>query len=1012
MEHGTEGALILDREGKVTYASPSVSCILGYAPDALASTALQGLPHPDDLEALRELFQGVLRRPGIRIEVPDFRILHPDGQCRWIASTVTNRLSHPDVAGIVCNFRDVTPDRRAQEKLVYANRLYDFLRQINHAIVHAAEEKVLFGEACRIAVEHGGFRFAWIGIPDRATGHVAVAASAGGTERDEAFFSNFTYDPEGPISHIMEGLDYFVVDDIQSRKNQAFIAYANERGFQSTLVLALRRSGSVVAVLSLYAAGKSYFDSSEVRLLAEASADLSYALDVFERDRQRRRALRELRQRELRLSHAQEMANVGSWDRDFATGVSNWSGQALRIYGLDTGQDGPSYRQWIACIHPDDRHRVSEITRKAKRDCQDCAFFHRILWPDGSIRYARTQALFESDGQGLPKGLTGIVYDVTEMRNQRQALRASHGAFRQSEFRYRQIVENAHEGIWLLDKGGRTAFANGKMGQILGYPPERLQGRAFDAFLMDQAAGLEAAPKEAHTTVARFRTATGREIWANVAFGPVMETGRLALVSDITEKRELEELLHHATTMARIGGYEYDPVARTMFWSPMTRDIHEVGDGFTPSLESTIAFYREGASRTALSEAGYRALKEGIPWDLELQIVTAAGNERWVRVIGKADHRDGRCTRIYGSFQDIDTRKKAELKVLHIAEEKNHILESVGDAFYAVDTQWNITYWNREAERVLKRERSGAIGKNLWELYPEIVGTDYHTHYHRAVREKTVQQFEAYYEPVQMWTEVSVYPSPMGLSIYFKDITQRKQAEADRTAMLAEIIKRNQNLEQFSYIVSHNLRGPVANIMGIARELQHDGNDEETEMLLKEGLSVSARRLDGVIVDLNGILQVQQGVAGSREAICLHWLVDGIRDSIPDLIGKEGVTIRTDFTEVGELVTLKGYIYSIFYNLILNSIKYRRPQLPPVIEIRSERKDGHVVLTFRDNGLGIDLAAKGDQLFGLYRRFHDHVEGKGLGLFMVKTQVEMMGGSIGIASEVGEGTTVTLEFRV
>ncbi len=1011
IEHATEGSLLLTGKGIVAYASPAACRLLGHPCGELEGIDILELCHPEELEMLLPHLSEVLQKPGLRIEAPPCRIRHKDGTFRWIESTATNMLGAPKAGGIVCNFRDVTTIRAVHDELVYANRLYDFLRQINHAIVHTKEESTLFSEACRIAVEHGGFRYAWIGIPDRGTRKVRMAASAGSTARDTLFFSDYTYDCKGPISHVLDGMDYFAVDHIQSRKNLEFIAYANERGFQSAIVLPLRKSAGVFAVLNLYAAEKSFFNSAEIALLSEASTDLSFAMDALERDQERAKAVRDLQRKELRLSQAQEMANVGSWDRDLATGASYWSEQALRICGFDPGKGSPTYDEWISCIHPQDRNWVTEAVKKAEKESLNSSLYHRILTPSGTIRYVHTQSLFEFDENGTPTGLAGIVHDITDMRTQEQALLASEDAFRESEFRYRQIVENAHEGIWLLDKGNRTVFANGKMCQILECPPEMMQGTELHSFIPQDGTDLDAAAN-AYNAVVRFKTMTGRLIWANVAFGPLVETGRLALVSDITEKKQLEELLDNATAMARIGGYELDVETAAMSWSPMTRDIHEVDDSFTPTLQDAMAFYKEGASRDALAEAGYKALKEGIPWDLELEIVTARGNTRWVRVIGRPEHHKGRCTKIHGSFQDIDSRKQAELEVLNIAEEKNRILESIGNAFFAVDALWNITYWNREAERLLKRGRNEAIGRNLWELYPETVGTDYFNFYHKAVRDNAVQQFEALYEPMQIWTEVSAYPSPSGLSVYFKDITERKRAEAERAVMTADIIRRNQDLEQFSYIVSHNLRGPVANIMGIASELESGSNTAQLEKLLKEGLSVSARRLDEVIIDLNGILQLRKNIGASREPVCLQQLVDAITDSIMDIVRLENATISTDFSAVSELFSVKSYLYSIFYNLITNSIKYRQAELDPVIEIRSERHLDKVTLTFQDNGLGIDLDTKRDQVFRLYKRFHAHVEGRGVGLYMVRAQAEMLGGSIGIASEVGRGTTITLELHL
>jgi len=113
---------------------------------------------------------------------------------------------------------------------------------------------------------------------------------------------------------------------------------------------------------------------------------------------------------------------------------------------------------------------------------------------------------------------------------------------------------------------------------------------------------------------------------------------------------------------------------------------------------------------------------------------------------------------------------------------------------------------------------------------------------------------------------------------------------------------------------------------------------------------------------------------------------------------------------VDEITSLKAYMHSIFSNLISNSIKYRKPDEEPYIEINSRKEEGKIILTFKDNGLGIDLTTKSDKIFGLYNRFHSHVEGKGMGLFMVKTQVEALGGIITATSELNKGLEFTIVF--
>jgi len=245
-----------------------------------------------------------------------------------------------------------------------------------------------------------------------------------------------------------------------------------------------------------------------------------------------------------------------------------------------------------------------------------------------------------------------------------------------------------------------------------------------------------------------------------------------------------------------------------------------------------------------------------------------------------------------------------------------------------------------------------------------------------------------------------------------KDVTERKTLENEQEKMLADIMQRNKNLEQFSYIISHNLRGPVANIIGLCDVIQHENLTPNWQKEIKDGLCNSATKLDDVITDLNSIMTIKS-IAGDQKAmINFQQLVDDIRGSIEKQIDEQGAVIECDFSGIEEMWSLKSYLYSIFYNLITNSLVYRQPNLPPVMEIRSEHVENKIAIKFKDNGLGIDLDRKREQVFGLYKRFHTANEaGKGIGLYMVKMQVELIGGNISIESEVNKGTVFTIEFQ-
>jgi signal transduction histidine kinase len=171
------------------------------------------------------------------------------------------------------------------------------------------------------------------------------------------------------------------------------------------------------------------------------------------------------------------------------------------------------------------------------------------------------------------------------------------------------------------------------------------------------------------------------------------------------------------------------------------------------------------------------------------------------------------------------------------------------------------------------------------------------------------------------------------------------------------------------------------------------------------------KKLDEVITDLNQILQVRHNILKEqKEKVHFSALVDDIRISIGILISEEEVIFKTSFNEVDEMFTLKSYLHSIFFNLITNSIKFRNLAATPIITIGSQTVGNKIILLFKDNGLGMDHNMQKDQVFGLYRRFYSHVEGKGMGLYMVKAQVEILGGHIYVQSEVNKSTEFRIEF--
>lgn len=226
----------------------------------------------------------------------------------------------------------------------------------------------------------------------------------------------------------------------------------------------------------------------------------------------------------------------------------------------------------------------------------------------------------------------------------------------------------------------------------------------------------------------------------------------------------------------------------------------------------------------------------------------------------------------------------------------------------------------------------------------------------------------------------------------------------DLSSTNEELVRHNNELRQFSYTVSHNMRAPVARLLGLTDLLNRSKSDHDrseiASMILK-----SSRELDEVLKDLNQIIDLRNDLYQVREKIAF---VDEWQKTLFVLQEqlRPGYKINIDFSQAPYIYSIRAMIQSIVYNLVSNAIKYRNPEKELCVDITTTlQPDGAVVLRVKDNGLGINLGTQKENIFKLYRRFHTHVDGKGLGLYLVKTQVDTLGGSIEVESDINKGTT-------
>lgn len=387
-------------------------------------------------------------------------------------------------------------------------------------------------------------------------------------------------------------------------------------------------------------------------------------------------------------------------------------------------------------------------------------------------------------------------------------------------------------------------------------------------------------------------------------------------------------------------------------------------------------------------------------------------NKRWFQLVVKplADHDEKGAVILH---IDITDRKRAEESLVKSEANLRSVFENTDLGIVLLDNNCKVVSFNSLAKTAImnhfnKKLKAGGTGINYFpkERRHDIRKAIKHAYAGEVVSYETtyslVDGTTEWYEVRWLKVNDGAIENP-GVMLTFKNITEKKNQEKQSNIITADLVQRNKDLEQFAYIVSHNLRAPVANILGLLNLNAFKPSDHEgTEVL--NALTTSVNNLDKVIIDLNQVLQVSSQINHKRELVSLTKLVEEIKMSISQMIQKNRASIVCNFSAIDELTTLKSYMYSIFQNLIVNSIKYGRVDADPVINIHSETNDKTVIIVFNDNGKGIDMKKHGPFLFGLYKRFDKSVEGKGMGLFMVKSQVESLSGNIRVQSEVNKGT--------
>lgn len=760
VQEGLDLIGILDGEGNYKYVSPTSKKVLGIESEAFIGKSPFEFIHPEDAIIVLEFLSRIETEE--RVEIPPFRFQNSSGEWRWIKTVLTNMLEYPSIKGIVANSRDIT------DKVKEQNRL-----KLLESVVTNTSDAILITEA--VSTDGTGRKILYVNEAfTRMTGYSSsevIGKSPSllqGPKSDKLELARLKealskYEPceITTLNYKKNGDEYWV--------NFSVNPIVNEKG-QYTHWVAIERDITEKKVQEL-----------EHNLLSKIS-------QIFNDEKKLKKATQRLC--EIFADYG-DFDFVEVWNPNLEhTHIQLHSSYAYSIAGKEFYNYSTSFNQLgigeglIGKVGKTKQVVVLDLNK------QDNNFIRKeAAKKAGIVTILSIPLLFKETLVGvLTFGSSKTVNQLHYYLNIFAKLESFIGSEinrKSLETDLLHLFKAIPDIICITDLHGRFLKINKAGCDLLGYTEDEILFKSFNSLVHpeDKKSTLDKVEKlgqgeKIFKFENRYVTKKGDLVWLSWTCNSEVSEGLIyASAKNITKEKKLSELNAQAASLAKIGSWEVDLIADKLYWADIVHELHETDpNSFKPTVANAIQFYREDF-REFIVKSIEECIHTGNPFNIEAVIVTTKKRERWVRVIGQAEFLDEKCIRVFGSFQDIDEKKETEEKLVKSFEEKSNILESIGDAFFALDKNWIVTYWNKEAEKILGRKREEVLSKNLWQSYSDAIDTDFFKQYHLAIETGETVSFEAYYPTLKKWFEVSAYPSKEGLSVYFKDVTLRKEAD-------------------------------------------------------------------------------------------------------------------------------------------------------------------------------------------------------------------------------------------
>lgn len=792
---------------------------------------------------------------------------------------------------------------------------------------------------------------------------------------------------------------------------------AKKYDISASIVIPLKFGNGDVGALNIYSNVTEPFVESEVAVLERIAENLSLAVKNLRNDLERSRTKHQLRERVKELS---TIYKTNTLLQDDEQSIEDVFEQLVTI--LPSGWQYPDICEarivFNGMTFKTANFHLAGISQQTEINLQDGR--------KGTIDIAyREERPIEFEGPFLAeeRDLLNTIANIIEVyfnkkHNQDNLLR--------SETLFRSVFEYAAIGMAVVSLDGEWLKVNEEICTLLGYTKDELSQKTFQelTYPADLGGDIEfvnrakAGELDSYRIEKRYIHKNGSIVWGNLNVSVVKDqAGKpiyfVSQIENITDRIESQRKFLDLVEKSPVGVYIYQ---NNKFAYVNPQMLAEIGyteeEMLALSLED---FIHENDLETAKLNVNARLAGETDTVRYEIRVKRKDESFLWVEIFGSITVFHGQPA-IIGTVVNI-TAKKAAFESLKTSEAN---LRSI---------------FNNAPALIMLLDRSGAVisvNKLLIDHYKILANhdlkigdnfvataVDSRKNYLSSILRNVEETMQPYYYEYNydnssthfsaVWSPVISEHTVIGYLYFGFDITSRKNLEIERQKILEDLVRRNNELQEFAQMVSHNLRGPLATILGLTGLLSESVDQAEKEFIIN-GVGDYAQKLDAVVMEMNDLLHTKNEINEERTIVVLDSLLQEIKATLKQPIENSKAQIICDFSNKGELITSRSHLKTIIYNLLSNSLKFRDTTRDLHINIWSDDVFGDTKIYVRDNGIGIDLEKYREQLYLLNKKFDQRANARGLGLFMVKVCVDILGGEINVESSIGKGTTFILSI--